>query len=70
MKHSLRAKHAAGELMTREAVDEALGPDDEPGDVPDYRYFRLRAPVVPNRWYVRVNFDENGKVTRFLISVD
>jgi hypothetical protein len=70
MKDALRAKHAAGAFMTREAVDEALGPDDDPGDLPHYRYFRLRAPLVPNPWYVRVTFDLNGKVTRFLVSVD
>lgn len=70
MKDALRAKYAAGELATREAVDEALGPDDEVGDTPRYRYFRLRAPGIPNPWYVKITFDESGKVDRFLVSAD
>jgi hypothetical protein len=70
MKDALRAKHSAGELATREAVDEALGPDDEPGETAQDRYFRLRAPGIHGPWYVRVRFDENGKVVRFLVSAD
>jgi hypothetical protein len=70
MKDALRAKYASGELATRKAVDEALGPDDEPGETPQYRYFRLRSPWIHNPWYVRIAFDDHGNVFRFLVSVD
>src|SRR5437016_5012585 len=39
MKDALRAKHDSGELATRDAIDDALGPDDEPGDDPSKREF-------------------------------
>ena len=70
MKDSLRTKYNAGEPSNREAVDAALGPDDEPNKAADYRYYRLREPVLPNSWYVHVSFDDKGKVVRFIISGD
>ena len=64
MKESLVAKYQAGELPTREAVDQALGPDDNRTDAAEYRYFHLKN-WDENPWYLRIRFDENGKVIDF-----
>jgi hypothetical protein len=69
MKDSLLAKRATGELATRDAVDAVLGPDDEHGEEPGYRYFRLKE-WYGNPWYLRITFDEAGRVTRFMVAVD
>jgi hypothetical protein len=71
MKDDLHARYEAGQLATRRAVDDALGPDDDssPGSS-DYRYFRLREPGIPNPWYLRISFDAKGNVERFMINPD
>jgi hypothetical protein len=70
MKDSLLAAHASGAFPDRTAVDGALGPDDEPGvDDPSYRYFRL-TEWYGNPWYLRVRFDERGKVLQFIVAPD
>ena len=69
MKDSLLAKHAAGGLATRADVDSVLGSDDDPTDAPEYRYFRLKE-WYGNPWYLRVTFDADGQVTRFIVAPD
>ncbi len=62
MKNSLIAKHKAGELSTREAVDRALGIADEQSD--ESRYYLMDTWIgVP--WYLRVRFNGEGQVTSF-----
>ena len=71
MKDALLAERARGrgELATRHAFDATLGPDDEHGDDPRYRSFRLRT-WGGNPWYLRVSFDRDGRVERFIIAPD
>ena len=70
MKDSLLAAHASGAFPDRAALDGALGPDDEPGiNDPTYRYFRLTG-WNGNPWYLRVRFDEQGKVQQFVVNAD
>jgi hypothetical protein len=59
----------AGAFPTQAALDGALGPDDDPGNDPGYRYFRLNE-WYGNPWYLRVRFDEQGNVQQFLIAPD
>jgi hypothetical protein len=64
MKDSLEAKYRAGELPTRDIVDGLLGPDDDRIDNPEVRDFSLME-WYGNPWYLRVRFDEQGKVNYF-----
>jgi hypothetical protein len=68
MKEALRAKYDAGELGTRDAVDAALGPDDDREDSTQFRQFLLKSPGLGFPWYVHVGFDDSGKVTRFIVT--
>ena len=69
MKDGLLAKRESGELTTRDAVDAVLGPDDDRSDAPGSRYFRLTA-WYGAPWYLRITFDETGRVTRFIVAPD
>ena len=70
MKDSLRAKYDAGRFSTRDAIDAALGPDDDREDDPRKREFRLREPgITGSPWYLFITFDEQGNVERFMINV-
>ena len=69
MKDSLLLVNSSGALPDRVAVDNALGPDDEPGIHPGYRYFRL-TEWYGNPWYLRVRFDDDGKVEQFIVAPD
>lgn len=64
MKDALLAKHAEGKLPTREIVDRLLGPDDYGKNRSDYRYFRMQE-WYGNPWYMRIQFDEQGRVLIF-----
>jgi hypothetical protein len=68
MKDALRQEYAAGRLATREAVDEVLGPDDDREELPQVRSFTLRSPGMGFPWYVRIVFDEKGKVLSFIVA--
>ena len=68
MREALRAKYAAGELQTRDAVDAALGPDEDREDSTQLRQFFLKSPGVGFPWYVQIGFDDSGKVTRFIVA--
>ncbi len=69
MKDSLLSAYSSGALPDRIAVDGTLGPDDERGNDPGYRYFRL-TEWYGNPWYLRVHFDEQGKVQQFIVAPD
>lgn len=68
MRDALRAKYDAGDLATLDAVDKALGPGDDSSDPSRIRYYRLKSPGLGFPWYVHVNFDETGKVFRFIVA--
>ena len=61
MKDSLEAKYRAGEFPTRDIVDGLLGPDDDRADAPEVRDFGLME-WYGNPWYLRIRFDDQGKV--------
>jgi hypothetical protein len=69
MKDALIAKYAAGQLPTRDEVDRLLGHDDDRADAPQHRYFRLME-WYGNPWYLRIRFDERGKVIDFAAHPD
>jgi hypothetical protein len=69
MKDSLMAAYAAGALRNRATFDALLGPDDEPGRAPEYRYFHL-TEWYGNPWYLRARFDEQENMVQLVIAPD
>jgi hypothetical protein len=63
MKDDLVAKYQLGQLPTRAAVDDVLGPGDEDMGWPNRR-FNLKN-WDHNPWYLRIRFADDGRVSDF-----